>query len=123
MLLEKAWAQQRGSYEAIEGGWAATPLSFFSAKSVWDGSPRSLNHQDLLDRLKYADSKRYPVTLGAASSGDGALNVHPNHYYAFVGMDGDRVRLFNSWGTDHPTRSLSVAEVKRLFSSMHVGRF
>ncbi len=124
MLLEKAWAQHRGTYKAIEEGRASTPLSFFSAKSVWDGSPQVIGHRDLLDRFKYADQKRYPVTLGVPrNGGDTTLNVHPNHYYAFVGMDGDRVRLFNSWGTDHPTRSLSVAEVKRLFNSMHVGRF
>lgn len=124
MILEKAWAQHRGSYGAIEGGWASTPMSFFSAKVVWDGNPREISNSDLLGRFKYADRMNFPVTLGVPSpGGDHDLNVHDDHYYTFVGMDGDRVRLYNPWGTDHPVRSLTIAEVKRIFDGMHVGRF
>ena len=124
MILEKAWAQHRGSYKAIEGGWASTPMSFFSAKEVWDGNPRDMSDAALLRRFKYADRMHFPVTLGVPTpGGDHDLNVHDDHYYTFVGMDGDRARFYNPWGVDHPVRSLTMAEVKKVFDGMHVGRF
>jgi len=91
---------------------------------VWVGNPRALCDEDLLRKLQGADRQHQPVTFGVPEGHpDHTLNVHDDHYYAFAGMRGDRVRVYNPWGEDHPKRPLTIQEMKRIFDTMHIGRF
>ncbi|MGE0710227.1 MAG: C2 family cysteine protease [Planctomycetota bacterium] len=124
MILEKAYAKFKQSYEAIEGGWSSTPMSFFSGQdAVVDHDPTEMSEAELLEVLKTANDKGYPATLGVPKS-ESSVNLHGNHYYIFAGLDDQgRVKLLNPWGSSHPTRALTMAEVKKWMDSIHVGEF
>ena len=126
MILEKAYAKHKGSFGKIEGGWASTPISFFSGNdAVVDHDPTELAEEKLTKVLAEAVKKGFPTTMGVpAGGGNPSLNVYANHYYIFVGLDEEgRVQLRNPWGTSHPKRALTLEEFKKTFDSIHVGEF
>lgn len=126
MILEKAYAKHKGSYKKIEGGWASTPISFFSGQdAVVDHDPKGLSETQLKKILAEATKKGYPTTLGVPKSGgNSSLNLYGNHYYIFVGLDAEgNALLRNPWGSSHPPRGLTMAELKKYFDGMHVGEF
>lgn len=123
MLFEKAYAQLKGGYGPIEGGYASTPMSFFSAEEVEDLDPAELSADELKQKMIAADRDGRPMTLGVPEGHERpALNLYAPHYYAFWGFDAQgRVLLYNPWGSSHPPRGLTFEEVKEIFDTVHVG--
>ncbi len=121
MLFEKAYAQVKGSYTAIEGGAASTSMSFFAHGEVTDHETSDSTVAQLRTLLERAQREGRAVTLGVPTS-NSALGIYGNHYYAFWGLDAEgRVLLYNPWGSSHPPRGLTFEEVKQHIDSIHVG--
>lgn len=121
MLFEKAWAQTKGSYAAIEGGWASQPMSFFGAEDVEDETPADLSPGALEALLKKAAAEGRPMSFGVPTT-NSALGIHGEHYYTFWGFDEQgRVRLYNPWGSSHPPRGLTIEELQKFTDTLHVG--
>lgn len=130
-VIEKAWAKYKGSYAKTGDFYSATAFSFIGGKA--EGfDPRLMSDEEILAVLKEADEKGYPMTLGTNTpkdAGRGAeramkrLKLYGYHAYAFMGLEGKRVRLYNPWGRSHPVRALSIREIRKLFASMSLGRY
>lgn len=124
MLFEKAYAQLKGSYSIVgEGGFASTPMSFFSSEQVEDHDPQEMTPDSVRAVMKAAERDGRPMTLGVPSAtANSAMNLYGNHYYAFWGFDADgNVLVYNPWGSSHPPRGLTFEEVCKHFDSLHVG--
>jgi hypothetical protein len=124
MILEKAWAKHMKGYEAIEGGWAPTAMTFFSGRAaIVDRETRTTSEAELAAVLREATDKGYPVTLGVPESVS-ELGIYGNHYYVFAGLDAQgRAKLLNPWGSSHPSRALTIKELKAHIDWVHVGEF
>jgi hypothetical protein len=124
MILEKAYAQHKKGYKAIEGGWSSTPMSFFSGDdALVDHFPEDMTEAELGAVLKEAVKKGYPITMGSPKSVS-SLGLYGNHYYIFAGLDDQgRVKLLNPWGSSHPRKALTLKQVKQHVDSFHVGQF
>lgn len=121
MLFEKAYAQYRGSYGEIEGGYSSTPMSFFSAEQVEDHDPTLMTVEELKALFAQLEAEGRPAALGVPKSVS-SLGIHGNHYYAYWGLDAQgRVLLYNPWGSSHPTRGLTMEEIHKHTDLIHVG--
>jgi Calpain family cysteine protease len=124
MILEKAYAQHLRSYPALEGGVASTAMSFFSGEdAVVDYELATQTEAELSAVLRQATERGYPVTLGVPEHFP-ALSLVGNHYYFLAGLDDQgRAILLNPWGSRHPPRALTMAELKAHIDVIHVGEF
>ena len=121
MILEKAFAQYKGSWAGIEGGFSSTPMSFFSAEVVEDTDPTELTAQELQALFAQIVAEGRPAALGVPET-NSALGIYGEHYYAFRGLDAEgRVLLYNPWGSSHPSRGLTMDEVRKYTDLIHVG--
>lgn len=130
-VIEKAWAKYKGSYAKTGDFYSATAFSFIGGKA--EGfDPRDMSDAEILAVLKEAHEKGYPMTLGTNTpqdAGRGAeramksLRLYGYHAYAFMGLEGERVRLYNPWGRSHPKRALKISEIRKLFASMSQGKY
>lgn len=130
-VIEKAWAKYKGGYAKTGDFYSATAFSFIGGKG--EGfDPRDMSDDEILALLREAHAKGYPMTLGTNTpkdAGRGAkramskINLHGYHAYAFMGLEGKRVRLYNPWGHGHPTRALKIKEIRKLFASLSLGRY
>lgn len=124
MIFEKAFAALKGSYGKVgEGGFASTPMSFFSSEEVEDHDPEAMTDEEVRAILEAAEKEGRPTTLGVPEGKQNpSLNLYAPHYYAFWGFDPQGNALFyNPWGSSHPPRGLTMAEVRKTFDSIHVG--
>lgn len=124
MILEKAYAKHKKSYSTIEGGWASTPMSFFSGEDVVkDYVPQKLTEDRLRKILTRAFEKGYPVSMGVPKRHP-ELHLVGNHYYFMGGLDEHgNVKLLNPWGSSHPPKALTMADIKAGIDMIHVGKF
>jgi len=130
-VIEKAWAKYKGSYAKTGDFYSATAFSFIGGKG--EGlDPRQMSDEEILAVLREADAKGYPMTLGTNTPKDAGRNadrsmkrlkLYGYHAYAFMGLEGKRVRLYNPWGRSHPKRALKISEIRKLFASMSLGRY
>lgn len=130
-VIEKAWAKYKGSYQRTGDFYSATAFSFLGG-SAEGFDPRDMSDAQLLEVLRRAEREGHPMTLGTdsprnmsaeASAAMTRLNLHGYHAYALHGLKGNRVRLYNPWGHDHPTRAIKISEIRELFASMSQGRY
>ena len=128
-VIEKA--KYKGSYKGIGDFYSATAFSFIGGSAV-GYDPREMSDAQILALLQEAERAGHPMTLGTdspknmserAARAMSRINLHGYHAYAFMGLEGERVRLYNPWGSGHPTRALEVSEVRRLFASMSRGQY
>jgi len=132
LLVEKAWAQVKGSYGAIEGGHPGQAMEAITGQASDSFRTASKGEADLLKDLEAASKAGHPVT--AFTPPDSQVEqdetwqklakdkvVHGNHAYTVMGVEGREIRLRNPWGMRHP-KPLSGAEFKTLFLEVSINR-
>lgn len=135
-LLEKAVAQQKGSYELISGGNIARGFQFHGATELFTGkaegylSTDSLDEDDVLLHIAIALDDGKPVTVDSRNLGDDealtreatSANVYWNHAYAplAVDLEARTLDLTNPWGSHHVT-ALSVKDFMRYYRAIRIG--
>lgn len=121
LLVEKAFAKWKGSYEAIgEGGWPAEALAAVTGKAVTTVDTTQVSADDLFQKLQQATGSKQPVvcytyprqgheadfdaTGTSDVNGTSMTNVVDSHAYSIFGARTDPatgqryVILRNPWG-------------------------
>jgi Flp pilus assembly pilin Flp len=135
MILEKAWAQYKGSWAAIEGGWAGDPLAAITGQPS-DYLPSGTF--ELEDVQTYLD-EGWAVTAGtldpeaveaaiaadptgtiAQLYGDGTVVAWHAYYVTAVDPVAGTITVRNPWGWEHGETTLTFAEFEAVFSGLTV---
>ncbi len=139
-LVEKAYAQWKGSYDTIgDGGSAGEVMSeVLGRPSSWGGFISAGAEERLFGRMKTDLERGLPVAAGTHGKHRAELytntGVYSNHAYSVLGVeekDGQRfVTLRNPWGQSeygHDGKndgvfSLPMAEFTKLFANLYTLR-
>ena len=135
MIIEKAWAQYKGSWAAIEGGWAGDPLAAIT------GQPSTYLPSgtfEIEDVQTYLD-EGYAVTAGtlAPEEVEAAIAADPTgtiaqlyndgvvvawHAYYVTAVDpvAGTITVRNPWGWEHGETTLTFEEFEAVFSGLTV---
>ncbi|MBS1153021.1 MAG: peptidase calpain, partial [Myxococcaceae bacterium] len=106
-LMEKAYAQWKGSYETIGGGGVAGKVMSEVVGKSYDYESLSASNQDqMFDRITRAAANSQPMAAGTYGSdqADKYTNtgVYANHAYSVLGTETENgtkyVKLRNPWG-------------------------
>ncbi len=137
-MLEKAYAQWKGSYEAIgNGGNAGTVFEALTGKRPeWTSTAYSTSDV-LFDRLSKATSTGRPVTAGTHGKDSGVdysgTGVYAWHAYTVLGTSEEAgtklVELRNPWGKsehgndgkDDGIFKMKLDDFMKLYNSINIG--
>jgi hypothetical protein len=101
LVVEKAYAEWKGGYEMIDGGWPAqtfNELTGRDATEIFWGVPPSAQEQQLrLQELQTALANDDPIAVGMRAGFNG---IDGNHAYSLRNIEGDQVHLYNPHGSD-----------------------
>jgi hypothetical protein len=125
MLIEKAYAQSKGGYNKIEGGFGAPALEAITGKASTKYTVSDYDETTIVNTLdNLINHMGYAVTAGAdwawfksteekAKKDVGAIL---NHEYTVVGVNvaANTIDLRNPWGEENLT-ALPVAKFKQYF--------
>jgi len=130
-LIEKAYAQEHGSYKSIVGGYGSNAMEEITGKSSSTYSPGNLTIQQLADMHQKglgitassaADYKLGPIDLPDTVSKDplyknGTLVANHEYWVSNVDVKNNKVELRNPWGFEPPV-TLTMDEFKRAFRQL-----
>lgn len=115
LLIEKAYAQEKGGINKLDtGGNPGDAVDDFTNKGAHRFDPRDKEPSWILAKLAKAHKDHKPSTIlspkkdGASKEkkemSDKIPGLHFWHAYTIQEVDdkGQRVKLFNPWGYDHP---------------------
>lgn len=102
-LVEKAYAQWKGGYDAIgHGGWMAPALEAITGKRADDYALKGLAADSVAAMIEKAAEQGRPMTCSTGSS-PAVRDLVPNHAYSVLGVvrhDGEAwVQLRNPWAS------------------------
>lgn len=127
-LIEKAYAQEHGSYKSIVGGYGSDAMEEIAGKSSDTYSPGKITIQQLADMHQKglgitvssaADYKLGPIDLPDTVSKDplyknGTLVANHEYWVSNVDVANNKVELRNPWGYEPPV-TLTMEEFQRTF--------
>ncbi len=113
-LIEKAYAQKKGGYQALDGGNSGDAMAALTGKSSTKTAiSSSTKADDLYKTLKAGKDGDHPMTFETKDSGV-SDPLHENHAYAVLDVyerDGQKyVKVYNPWGVNDGARDLSKVE-------------
>jgi hypothetical protein len=135
LIIEKAYAQQKGGLEALgKGGNAGNALNEMLDESPTRFDPREKTVDYIMGKVAKAKEKRWPMTIlspkkedssaDKQSLADGTPGLHFWHTYTIIDVDttNNRIKLFNPWGRDHPNGDgwMDVEHVRRFFIEIDI---
>ena len=120
LLLEKAYAQYKGDYGDIEGGYASKAMGVLLGENGDTFSTRALSDEDLAAKIQAALDGRQAITASSNTKTkktesvivDGQL-IYYSHAYNLLKFEGGIVYLQNPHGRNHV--QLSVSDFKRYY--------
>ena len=127
MLIEKAYAKHKGSYEKIAGGYPGEAMEMLSNKESSNHRTRSLKDDDLITKLDKALSEGQALTAstrqlkGKKAQAANQVGVYGLHAYRIESVDvaNKTIDLQNPWGSQH-VKGLSIADFKKYYSSFDI---
>ena len=135
-LLEKALAQETGSFDLISGGNINKHVNFGGVHELLTGqkvrfvNTEMVSADDLLERISDALASKEPISAGtfnfnedaAARAAAERLNIYGNHAYSIesVDLDARTVNLQNPWGSRHPT-NISIEDFQTYYKRLDIG--
>lgn len=130
MMIEKAYAQEVGSYEAIDYGYPADALTALTGNKAETQRIRGLGDEALKTLLTsaiegnktgVAGTIKSPtgVTTTAINDGSKTINLYFSHTYSILGVTDDAVKLRNPHGGENEFFSIRLDDFKRYFESFH----
>jgi hypothetical protein len=135
LIIELAYAKEKGGIENIDkGGNAGSTVDDFVNKSASRFDPREKEAAWILAKLAKAQADKKPSTILAPKKDDASKEkkemsdripgLHFWHIYAIIGVDekGQRVKLFNPWGHDHPNGDgwIDIKDLKTFFLEVDI---
>jgi hypothetical protein len=108
-VVEKAYAQALGHYEAIaEGGEAAETFEVLTGKQVTKGKLSNLTQEEFRTMIIDAFAKKRPITISSVILADGQQYIkvddqaiYTNHVYYLNKVKAEFVHLNNPQGSNH----------------------
>ncbi|MDP3153627.1 MAG: C2 family cysteine protease [Archangium sp.] len=106
-LIEKAYAQWKGSYDTIgNGGVAGTVMSEVMGKGYKYENISAANKDRIYEMIKTAGANKQPMAAGTYGTEDAAkytnTGVYANHAYSVLGVEEENgtkyVKIRNPWG-------------------------
>ena len=110
-IVEKAYAQWKGSFDAIgNGGHASTVMQEFMGKDGQDMNINESNGDRVFAQIKRSLDAKQPVAAGTYGDTEAArytnTGVYADHAYSVIGYEernGEKfVKLRNPWGESEP---------------------
>src|SRR5690606_38289944 len=112
MMVERAYAQHRGGYAAIEGGLPSTVYGIVGG-STSSHEAASMTDEQIRSVLDAALEAGKPISLAFTRRdlGDLGRQVHVVawHCYVVTGSRDGGYLLHNPWGSSHPPRPITPA--------------
>lgn len=124
MILERAFAQEMGSFDNIDGGLASNALEILTGKEAHKRSIESISGSNsdketyILEQLKVAEEKKYPVVIDTKGTGEEEIKVidangnevtlFSGHAYTFDRLEGKTIHLYNPHGENHLHLTMDV---------------
>lgn len=135
MLIEKAWAAQKGGYEKVRG--SKVRMSSDDAMEAVTGAssrshrPGSMSEDEILAVLAEAKKNAWPATLGVKNLSNPDeikacrdAGLVPNHAFAVLDVDlGTKtVTAYNPWGAEYRVPPLKADVIKTYVDNIDVNR-
>jgi hypothetical protein len=137
-LIEKAYAQWKGGYEAIgNGGSAGGMMTTLTGKPTSYTPNSSVTPDELYSRIKTQASSSHPMVAATYGEDKEALykdtGVHANHAYTVLGASEENGQKFvtvrNPWGfseggndgKDDGIFKLPIADFAKLYQGVEIG--
>ena len=135
LVIEKAYAQQKGGYDKIgHGGYAGNVLDELLNESADYFKPHEETVDYIMAKVLKAKNKKWPMTIWSQKkdlastekieAADDTTGLYFWHTYTIIDVDGkeNRLKLFNPWGRDHPNGDgwLAVEKVKKFFIGIQI---
>ncbi len=129
MLVEKAWAQIKGSYKGIEGGDPGEAMAMITGEESDSFEPAD-EADGGQSRIEKALADKHPVTAYTGKRDDWTKEqaaiaaervIYGNHAYTVMAVKGGCLELRNPWGSTHP-KPLTPTQFKTLYIRAAVNR-
>lgn len=137
-VIEKAYAQWKGGYEAIgNGGVSGEVISALTGRSSSSQTVQHRNPDDLFRTLQQAGQQRRPMTASTHGKDSGVdyngTGVYAWHAYTLLGAVEEKgvryVQLRNPWGMSEPVGDgkddgifrMKLEDFQRLYQSVSIG--
>jgi len=134
MVIEKAYADWKGGYEDIEGGWPHDALEALTGVDSKDYKPSSMSFQDLAARFQDGDAiavathhdwELGPIDIPDSSDSnpfyqDDILVTDHAYYISDVNVHAGTITIRNPWGWDHPEIVMTYDEYKHAFQKVTI---
>lgn len=122
MMLERAFAQRAGNYAGIENGWPRDVFSKITGPATLSYDATSSDLAAFTKGLREGVAAGRPVCISFVRGvGDFGGDLHDDHSYVVVREEGGKFRLYNPWGSSHPSRAFSPEELFGLKAIVDVG--
>lgn len=134
MVIEKAYADWKGGYEDIEGGWPHDAFEALTGVDSKDYKPSSMSFQDLAARFQdgeaiavasHFDRKLGPFDIPDSTDSnsfyqDDTLVAGHAYYISDVNVQTGTITIRNPWGWDHPEIVMTYDEYKDAFQKVTI---
>jgi hypothetical protein len=122
LLIEKAWAAEKGGYGNIVGTLPKDCIAFMTGKSVDTTQCSSKGPGDLLTLLRDADTAGKPTVVWTSNRlhTPNPFNILQPHAYTFMGIVDGKINLRNPHGFNH-AYGMPPTEVQSQFYEVDIG--
>jgi hypothetical protein len=135
LVIEKAYAQEKGGTDKIgSGGYSGTVIDDLLNVSASSFNPQEKTADYIMAKVLKAKQEKWPMTIYSPKKddasaekkqlADGTPGLYFWHAYTIVDVDGqgNRLKLFNPWGHDHPNGDgwISVEKAKQFFVGLQI---
>jgi hypothetical protein len=132
LILEKAYAQQKGGLDKLSNRNAGTAITDFAGGRVRRFKTHEKDSASLATEFAKAEVNREVTTVLAPTKENASQRqlemtdkipgLHLWHWYTVVGVDADgqRIQLWNPWGRDHPNGDgwMAIDDLKAFFTEV-----
>lgn len=135
MLIEKAWAKQKGGYEVIRGNKikmsSTDAMQAITGKGTRRVRPANMKEDELFEILSNAEEKGWPCTMGVKNVKDPAdikaakaAGLVPNHAYAIMSVDAKAKTLtvYNPWGKEYKVEPVNFEKLQKFVSNININK-
>jgi WXG100 family type VII secretion target len=140
MIVEKAYAQWKGGYSSIEGGWPHHAMEHLTGIPSQDFAPTRVSIEQLSNfhhqgyAISLSTNQDWKLTIAGRTLWDfdditdgplfqkGGGQLVPSHAYYVTGVDAENgtVTIRNPWGWYHGEITLTTEEFQQAFSTVSV---
>lgn len=136
MLLEKAYAQHKGSYGKIDGGYVEKGMGVLTGENATSYKISKYTEKEILETFADAIKNNQPIAVDSKKIGKKnkeksklakGLNIIGGHSYPVKGVSGNNISLQNPWtnvntgnASDNYDITLSVSDLKKYFNDFNI---